>query len=794
VLAAANLLSFVGVFLVWPVHYLLAQKAGFNPLHIFLFGSILTLVGAIYAVWLLPDSLLRFVLWFLTHSLYRIKVLGRDNIPEKGGALFVCNHISHVDALLLLASTDRHVRFIMFKDIYELPWIKPLARVLRVIPISSAQRPREMITSLKAASDGIRNGEVVCIFAEGQITRIGQMLPFRRGFERIMKDLDAPIIPIAVDGMWGSIFSFEKGRFVWKFPRQIPYPVTVNFGKPLPATATPVEVRQSVQELLTEAWPHRRKRMKPLHRAFVRSARRHPFRFAMADPQSARVSFGSALLRTIFLARRLKRAWAGQKMVGLLLPPSVPGALLNFAAMLMGKVPVNLNYTLSKEALASCIQQCGIKTVVTSKLFLEKVHLELPVEALLLESIAAKPSFAEKLLAALSAWLFPVGLLERFLGSEQKLDLDDLATVIFSSGSTGEPKGVMLSHYNIGSNIDQLEQIFGFDHHDRVLGVLPFFHSFGFTATLCLPAVFGVGAIYYPNPLDAKTIGPLVSQHGITFLLATPTFLQLYLRGCSAEDFGGLRVVMTGAEKLPERLAAAFEEHFGIRPLEGYGCTECSPAVAVNTRDFRAAGFRQVGAKRGKIGHPVPGVCVRVIAPDNLGVGPALSVGQPGLLLVRGPNIMQGYLGRPEKTAEVLRDGWYVTGDVAALDEDGFLQITDRLSRFSKIGGEMVPHVKIEEKLHECAGATEQTFVVTSVPDEKKGERLIVLHKLADTPLRAALEKFAQCDLPNLWKPRADQFIRVDSFPTLGTGKLDLRGVREIAAQRSAVTTQNTPA
>jgi acyl-[acyl-carrier-protein]-phospholipid O-acyltransferase/long-chain-fatty-acid--[acyl-carrier-protein] ligase len=251
---------------------------------------------------------------------------------------------------------------------------------------------------------------------------------------------------------------------------------------------------------------------------------------------------------------------------------------------------------------------------------------------------------------------------------------------------------------------------------------------------------------------------------------------------------------MTGAEKLPERLAAAFEEHFGIRPLEGYGCTECSPAVAVNTRDFRAAGFRQVGAKRGKIGHPVPGVCVRIVDPQAPGVGPALPVGQPGLLLVRGPNIMQGYLGRPEKTAEVLRDGWYVTGDVAALDEDGFLQITDRLSRFSKIGGEMVPHVKIEEKLHECAGATEQTFVVTSVPDEKKGERLIVLHKLADAPLRAALEKFAQCDLPNLWKPRADQFIRVDSFPTLGTGKLDLRGVREIAAQRSAVTTQNTPA
>ena len=245
---------------------------------------------------------------------------------------------------------------------------------------------------------------------------------------------------------------------------------------------------------------------------------------------------------------------------------------------------------------------------------------------------------------------------------------------------------------------------------------------------------------------------------------------------------------MTGAEKLPDRLATAFEEQFGIRPLEGYGCTECAPAVAVNTPDFRSAGFRQVGAKRGKIGHPLPGVSVRIVDPENPWSAENLPLGQPGLLLVRGPNVMQGYLGQPEKTAEVLRDGWYGTGDIAALDEDGFLQITDRLSRFSKIGGEMVPHIKVEEKLHELAGATEQTFVVTGVPDEKKGERLVVLHKLPDAGLASCLEKLAQCDLPNLWKPRADQFFRVDSFPLLGTGKLDLRKVRETAAGLAAGT------
>ena len=330
----------------------------------------------------MPDSLLRFLLWCATHSLYRIRVLGRDNIPEKGGALFVCNHVSFVDAVLLLASTDRQVRIMMYKGIYERPYLKPLAKILGVIPISSEQRPREMIKSLQTASDAIRAGEVVCIFAEGQITRIGHLLPFRRGFERIMKDVDAPIIPIGMDGVWGSIFSFHKGRFLWKLPRRFPYPITINYGKPLPPTATPFQVRSAVQELLVEAWQARKARMRPLPIAFVNTARNHPFRFAMADAQNARVSFGAALVRSVFLARRLRKIWSGQKMVGLLLPPSVPGALVNHAAMLLGKVPVNLNYTVSEETLASCIRQCDLKTVVTSKVFLDKLKLKLPCETI----------------------------------------------------------------------------------------------------------------------------------------------------------------------------------------------------------------------------------------------------------------------------------------------------------------------------------------------------------------------------------------------------------------------------
>jgi acyl-[acyl-carrier-protein]-phospholipid O-acyltransferase/long-chain-fatty-acid--[acyl-carrier-protein] ligase len=794
VLAASNLLSFAGIFISSGVFYLLSSLLRLTPAHIFLILAAATLAATVYVLVLLPDSLLRFVLWCVTHSLYRIRVDGRDNIPAKGGALFVCNHVSWMDALLLIASTDRAVRFMMFKDIYDQPWIKPFAKILGVIPISSEQRPREMIQSLHEAGAAIQNGEVVCIFAEGQITRIGQMLPFRRGMERIMKDVDAPVIPVALDGLSGSPSSFKQGRFVWRLPARIPHPVTVSFGRPLPATTTAFEARQAVQELMASAWRHRRNRMKTLPRKFVSSARRFPFRFAMADAQTPRVSFGSALTKTVFLAERLRQTWSGQNMVGLLLPPSVPGALVNWAALLSGKVPVNLNYTLSEASLASCLQQCEINTVVTSRAFLDKVKLQVPGTVVYLEDIAAKPTASEKIKALLKAWLLPVGLLEDSLRTslppQEANPLDALATVIFSSGSTGEPKGVMLSHYNIGSNIEQMAQVFDLNAGDCLLGVLPFFHSFGFTGTLALPGALGVGVVFHPNPLDAKSIGQLVQHHAATFVLATPTFLQLYMRGCSPEQFGGVRIVAVGAEKLPDRIAFAFEERFGVRPLEAYGCTECSPAVTVNAPDFRAAGVHQVGAKRGKIGHPLPGESVRVTDINNPFSGVSLPLGEAGMLLVRGPNVMTGYLGQPEKTAEVLRDGWYVTGDVATLDEDGFIQITDRLSRFSKIGGEMVPHIRVEEKLHELAGVTEQTFVVTAVPDEKKGERLVVLHKLAADALQAVLDKLAASDLPNLWKPRREQFFQVEGFPLLGTGKLDLRQVRELARTRCAAADQ----
>ncbi len=783
IIGATNLLSFLAVFLGAALYYVLAIVAHVGPRGIFVISGLLTLAATIYALILLPESFMRFCLWVFSHTAYRIRVIGRDNIPDRGPALLVSNHMSFVDTLLLIASTDRVIRFVIFRDIYDHPFIKPIAKMMGAIPISSKARPREVIQSLQKASDALRQGDVVCIFAEGQITRVGHLLPFRRGLERITKGSTAPIIPVYLDDPSGSLFSFERGRFWWRVPRQMLSPVTVGFGKPLPPKSTAFEIRQAVQDLSTSAYAQRKRLMRPLHWWFINNARRHPFRFAMGDSRTPRVNFGTLLTRTIFLARRLRPVWKDQEMVGVLLPPSVAGAAVNYAAALMGKLPINLNYTASNEIIAASAQQSNLRTVITSKAFLEKLpNLKPPGQVICLEDLAQNPRLAEKLTALAMTWLFPIRVLEKALGRTKAASVDELITIIFSSGSTGEPKGVMLSHYNIGANCRQMGQLFMLNSRDKVLGILPFFHAFGYTVTIWLPVVLGIGAVYYPNPLDAKAVGELVDQYGVTFMVATPTFLQAYMRRCTPEQFRTLQYVIVGAEKLTDRLAIAFEQQYKIRPLEGYGCTECAPVVAVNTRDYRALGFRQIGVKRGRIGHPLPGVAVRIVNPDTMEPVP---LGQSGLLLVRGPNIMQGYFGRPDKTDAVLQDGWYNTGDIAALDDDGFLVIADRLSRFSKIAGEMVPHIKVEDKLHELAARTEQTFAVTGIPDEKKGERLIVLHTLADSELPDVLGRFAASDLPPLWKPRPSQFFHVDALPYLGTGKMDLQGLKRLASELS---------
>jgi len=593
-----------------------------------------------------------------------------------------------------------------------------------------------------------------------------------------------PIIPAHLDRVWGSIFSFERGRFLTKWPERIPYPLTVSFGTPLPSDTPAHQLRDAVRTLGEEAWRLRKSSRRPLHREFIHAMRRHPFRFAMADHSRPHVSSLQTLIGSIVFARVLRPHWENQRHVGILLPPTVAGALVNVAAPLCGKTSVNLNYTVGKSGLEAAVRLAGLRTIVTSRVFVRKAKLELPdgLSIVWLEDVARTVGAGQKLIATLLALCAPARLIERACGQHTPLTMDDLATIIFSSGSTGEPKGVMLSHFNIDANEQGASQVLHLYQDERVLGTLPFFHSFGYLV-FWLVMFNNLGIIFHPSPLDVAAIGELVLRYRITFLVTTPTFLQLYQRRCTPEQFSSLRVVLTGAEKLPARLVQAFEDRFGIEPIEGYGVTECAPVIAVNCPDFRAAGYYQPASRRGTVGQPLPGVSVKIVDPDSFA---SLPPDTPGMLLVGGPNVMKGYLGREDLTANALRDGWYITGDIAMLDEDGFLTITDRLSRFSKIGGEMVPHGRVEEALQQAAEADIQVFAVTGIPDEKKGEQLAVLHTLDESKIPDIVSKLTANGLPNLYVPSRANFIKVDALPLLGTGKMDLRSLKRIALEHLA--------
>jgi acyl-[acyl-carrier-protein]-phospholipid O-acyltransferase/long-chain-fatty-acid--[acyl-carrier-protein] ligase len=759
-------------------------NVGFSTSSIFLITAGVTIGGTVWALRLMPDVFLRLMFVIFTNTLYRLRIVGQEHVPQSGGALLVPNHMSFVDGFLLMASVDRPIRFVVDTAYATHPLFKWVMTAMKVIPITSVGDTRMILRALRSAGQALDDGELVCIFPEGQITRTGTLLPFRRGFERIVKGRQVPVIPAHLDRVWGSIFSFEGGRFLRKWPERIPYPVSVSFGAPLPSDTPAYKLRDAVRTLGEEAWRLRKSKRRPLHREFVHAMRRHPFRFAMADQNRPHVSSLQSLIGSIVLARALRRHWEGQRHVGILLPPTVAGALVNVAAPLCGKTCVNLNYTVGKSGLEAAVRLAGLRTIVTSRVFVEKAKLELPdgPSVIWIEDVARTIGTGQKLFASVLAFCAPARVIELACGQQTPVTMDDLATIIFSSGSTGEPKGVMLSYFNIDANAQGVGQVLHLYHDEKVLGILRFFHSFGYLV-FWFVMFNNAGIVFHPSPLDVAAIGELVSRYRVTFLVTTPTFLQLYLRRCSPEQFSSLRVVLTGAEKLPARLVQAFEDRFGIGPIEGYGITECAPVVAVNCPDFRAAGYYQPASRRGTVGQPLPGVSVQIVDPDTF---TPLPPDTSGMLLVKGPNVMQGYLGREDLTAKALHDGWYITGDLALLDEDGFLTITDRLSRFSKIGGEMVPHGRVEEALQQAAGADMQVFAVTGIPDERKGEQLAVLHTLNESQIPGIVSKLAANGLPNLYIPPRPNFIKVDALPMLGTGKMDLRSLKRIAMERLA--------
>ncbi len=781
VLAASSFLGWVGVLLASGLIYLCSDVLGVSAAGMFLILGSITLALSIVTIVLLPDFLVRLLFVLLTRICYRIKVAGIENVSADKSVLLVCNHVSWVDALLIGATQQRRIRFVMERGFYNKKWLRPICRLMKAIPISASDPPKKLIASLRQARAAMDEGFMVCVFAEGALTRNGMLRSFKGGFERITKGSKYEIVPVYIGGAWGSIFSYYYGKPLATLPKKFPYPVSVHFGKPMPSDSTASQIHQRVTELSCDYFDSLKSSRRSLGDHFVQTARKNWSRHCIADSGGKRLNYGQTLASAVALSRQIAPITDGQEKVGILLPPSAGGVLANLAVALLGKVSVNLNYVASKQARALAINQCGIKCVISSRRFIEKLeNLESLPGTIYLEDIVKNVTSGSKIKAYLAARLVP----RKILANARGFCADDLATVIYSSGSSGTPKGVMLSHHNILFNTEATRMVFRIRPDDNICAVLPFFHSFGYTCTLWLPLLSGVSASYCANPLDGATVAKMARENRSTLLFGTPTFLLNYTRKAKEEDFASLRYAVVGAEKLKQRVADSFEAKFGIRPMEGYGATELSPVVTLNLPDAKSPEVQQIGNKDASIGHPIPGVAVKVV---DLESHEPLGVGKDGLLMVKGPNVMAGYLEMEKETAEVLKDGWYNTGDIGRVDEDGFLTITDRLSRFSKIGGEMVPHVGVEEVYQQGLDTDEQVVAVTSVPDDRKGEELVVLYLAKAGDADRLCEIIAGSDVPNMWKPRRNNYVKVESMPILGSGKLDILKLRKIALDAKSV-------
>jgi acyl-[acyl-carrier-protein]-phospholipid O-acyltransferase/long-chain-fatty-acid--[acyl-carrier-protein] ligase len=771
-LATNSFVNSLGILLASAALYLLHDVLHFSPSGILIASGTLTLAATAAIACVVPAAFTRFLIWSVSRLFFRVRVVGAENIPKDGGALLVSNHVSYADAVLIGCAVAKPVRFVMWQPMYENKWLKPICRLFQAIPLVQGSA-KDALRPLRQARSVIEDGQIVCIFPEGKLTPTSHVLPFQRGVEVLAHGHNGtPVIPIYLDGLWGHSLSLKGGRpFASRF--KLFQRVTVCVGKPLTGPVSAAQLRERVLELGTEAAAAGVEPTATLAHRFIESARREWSSPAIADSTGKRFTYGHTLTASLWIANWLKSHGRGSN-VGLLFPASAGGALANLGVTLAGKVAVNLNFTAGEEQLRFAIAQCEIKAIVSSRTFLEKVKLTHLEGVILLEDLLDRFSPFQKLVSMTQARLLPM----RYLAPA--VQPKDLAAIIFSSGSTGTPKGVMLSHANLLANVVSSADVYSVDRNDCILGALPFFHSFGYTYTLWFPMLKGFRAVFHTNPMDGATIGELAGLHRPTLFLSTPTFCLNYLRKCTPAQFQSIRHMLVGAEKLQPSLATAFREKFGITLLEGYGCTEMGPAVSVN---IASENPERNAWKAGSVGRPLPNVDVKIVDPETLLPSPE---GQTGLLLVNGPSRMMGYLGDSTRTAQALHNGYYVTGDLSYLDPDGFLYVVDRLSRFSKIAGEMVPHLKIELALNEVLG--DRNCVVLGIPDERRGERLAVVYANGDVTPAQMVQHLESCKLPALWIPKRDNFYLMESIPLLGNGKLDLKAVRTFVASQMEMT------
>ncbi|MFL6513717.1 MAG: AMP-binding protein [Chthoniobacterales bacterium] len=720
-----------------------------------------------------------FIGLLLGRAIYRVSTFGVDHLPP-GGFLLLPNHISFVDAIILqLACRHRQIRYIIDESFYRKPLLHPILKLVGCIPITS-RRAKE---ALRTAAEAVRAGDIVCLFPEGQLTRSGTLLRLQRGYELIARHAEAPVVPVWMDQLWGSVFSYKGGGLFKTWPR-IPFRVSVAFGEPLATGKSDIAtVREELLKLGELCFSRRPSLNGHLAATALRGLKRRPFSKLLVDGlDHTDLSAAKLLAAASVLSRYLRRNFPNEERIAIVLPASKGAVVANLAVALANKVPVGLNFTSGRAAIESCCQRANLRVVITASAFIQRLP-DFPWPEQIVKMDALLPSMKRSILLWwIASALLPASLLLRWLKVPKQGGHRE-AVLLFTSGSSGEPKGVVLSHRNILGNVTQFKVLLDATREDAILASLPFFHSFGCTVTLWYPLVEGVRVVTSPNPLEAGKNATLIDRYKCTLLVAAPTFLRGYLRKAEPHQLRSLRLIITGAEKLPIDLAEIFEIKFGKHVFEGYGLTETAPVVSVNLpepKPKKTGDSVQPSSRLGSVGKMAPGIAAEIRDPDSAA---KLSLHETGMLWLRGPNIFEGYLGEPEQTAEVFRDGWFKTGDIARFDEDGFLYIEGRLSRFSKIGGEMVPHEALEQKINSVLGfdgESERSIAIVGVSDESKGEAMVLLAAM-DIDLADLRDKLRKAGVPNLWIPK--RICRVEAIPVLASGKLDLKRCKSAAEE-----------
>lgn len=755
-------------------------------MHIIITISII--LGIILAILLwfyfFPYSFGKALLTVLRYTIYQVEFKGRGNIPMNGPGLLLANHVSPFDCLIIMGMTKRKVHVMMHRRFFRSKFFMPVFRRFGFIEVPQSNHPKEMQAFFENTRQLLRDGNLICVFAEGGVSENGLISNFKNGIlQMIPQDVHIPLIPVRIGMMRGTLFTVFNGKIRYLGNRSLPLPISVIVGKELPHDITAFQLRQHVSEMGAEieTLPYRCERT--VHYQFLRRTKAHPFRTCYKDAGSRAVKNITMLIKSLIISCKVRELpqYTQSELIGVLLPNCTNLVAVLFGILYADKTPAVLNYSSGEETIRKVIERSGIKVILTSHKFIDKLGLKETPDMIFLEDVAKTISKSLKRKVMLDTFLLPSSWLIRKYSPENFKDLNGLLVVLFSSGSTGIPKGVMLTHRNINSNIQSFGRAIKWSTDDILLGNLPLFHAFGFCVCFAFPAVEGVHVSFILNPLDAQLVCNCVEKDKCTIMVATPTFLQNYMRKYKEGQFKSLRLVVTGAEKLRHDIANKFKELTGLEVIEGFGCTELSPIVCINLAQSILHLGKEYG-KKGSIGAPMPGIHVKIVDPDTL---EELPPNTPGLMLVKGGLVMKGYWKDEENTRKAMKDGFYITGDIVSMDEMGYLTITGRLSRFSKIAGEMVPHEMVEMAINEELKAETRVVSVSSCEDSKRGERLIVFYTVDNLNPAEMIEKLRERNMPNIWIPKADDFVKIDTIPLLGSGKVDLQTLKKAAAAYS---------